>query len=143
MSYKFGVVGMLAGSLGVPLGSGLAQRLRAAAPDIDPNICGLALLASAPLVYLALVAVQTYAALTYLLIFLGMLTLNLTWAIVADMILVSGWRDRYDATDIVILLECSLAAHLSCQASQAWRLTPSIYIIFICLFIFCILYFLL
>ncbi|CAG9102220.1 unnamed protein product [Plutella xylostella] len=87
VSYKFGVVGMLAGSLGVPLGSGLAQRLRAAAPDIDPNICGLALLASAPLVYLALVAVQTYAALTYLLIFLGMLTLNLTWAIVADMIL--------------------------------------------------------
>lgn len=89
VSYKFGLVGMAAGALGVPAGSWLAQRLRPRYPDCDPTICGLALLASTPLVYLALVAVDVHVALTYLLIFLGMLTLNLTWSIVADMVLVS------------------------------------------------------
>ncbi|CAH0715602.1 unnamed protein product, partial [Brenthis ino] len=88
VSFKFGLVGMAAGALGVPLGSALAQRLRARASDCDPLICGAALLASAPLVYLALVAVQRSAALCYLLVFLGMLTLNLTWSIVADVVLV-------------------------------------------------------
>ncbi|XP_049873485.1 protein spinster isoform X2 [Pectinophora gossypiella] len=87
VSYKFGLVGMAAGALGVPLGSALAQRLRARAHDCDPLICAFALLASAPLVYFALVAVSAHVALTYVLIFLGMLTLNLTWSIVADIVL--------------------------------------------------------
>ncbi|CAH2096254.1 unnamed protein product [Euphydryas editha] len=87
VSYKFGLVGMAAGALGVPLGSALAQRLRPRAPDVDPLICGFALLVSAPLVYFALVAVSHVAALSYLLVFLGMLTLNLTWSIVADVVL--------------------------------------------------------
>lgn len=89
VSYKFGLVGMAAGALGVPLGSALAQRLRPRLPDADPLVCGFALLASAPLVYFALVAVQRAASLSYLLVFLGMLTLNLTWSIVADVVLVS------------------------------------------------------
>ncbi|XP_047503880.1 protein spinster isoform X2 [Pieris napi] len=87
VSYKFGLVGMFAGTCGVPLGSALAQRLRARYPDVDPLICSFALLTSAPLVYLALVAVTALPAFTYLLIFLGMVTLNLTWSIVADIVL--------------------------------------------------------
>ncbi|KAJ0176664.1 hypothetical protein K1T71_007843 [Dendrolimus kikuchii] len=87
VSYKFGLVGMFAGALGVPMGSALAQRLRARIPDCDPLICGFALLASAPLIYFALIAVDTHVALTYLLMFCGMVTLNLTWAIVADIVL--------------------------------------------------------
>ncbi|CAG4956051.1 unnamed protein product [Colias eurytheme] len=87
VSYKFGLVGMSAGALGVPLGSALAQRLRARAPDADPLICAFALLASAPLVYFALVAVHSLPPFTYISIFLGMLTLNLTWSIVADIVL--------------------------------------------------------
>lgn len=89
VSYKFGIVGMVAGATGVPLGAALAQRLRARVPHCDPLICGMALLASSPLVYLALVAVSAHVALAYLLIFLGMITLNLTWSIVADVVLVS------------------------------------------------------
>lgn len=89
VSYKFGLVCMFAGALGVPLGSWLAQRLRARFADADPLICGFALLASSPIVYLALVAAASYAVLTYVLIFCGMITLNLTWSIVADIILVS------------------------------------------------------
>ncbi|XP_026327125.1 protein spinster isoform X3 [Hyposmocoma kahamanoa] len=87
VSYKFGLVGMFAGALGVPLGSALAQRLRARVPDADPLICGFALLASAPLVFFALSAINVHVVLTYVLIFLGMLTVNLTWSIVADIIL--------------------------------------------------------
>lgn len=94
VSYKFGLVGMAAGALGVPAGSWLAQRLRPRWPDCDPTICGFALLVSAPLVYFALVAVGVHPSATYLLIFLGMLTLNLTWSIVADMVLVSARVSR-------------------------------------------------
>ncbi|CAK1580216.1 unnamed protein product [Parnassius mnemosyne] len=87
VSYKFGLVGMAAGALGVPGGAALAARLRARAAHADALVCGAALLASAPLVYLALLAVCAHHALAYLLMFLGMLTLNLTWSIVADVVL--------------------------------------------------------
>lgn len=90
VSYKFGLVCMFAGAIGVPLGSTLAQRLRTTIQNCDPLICGFALIASAPLVFLALVSVK-YVGLTYLLMFLGMVTLNLTWSIVADIILVSDF----------------------------------------------------
>ncbi|KAI8436762.1 hypothetical protein MSG28_010230 [Choristoneura fumiferana] len=89
VSYKFGLVGMFAGAIGVPLGSALAQRLRSRFEDCDPLICGFALLASSPLVYLALICVNVHEAMTYILMFLGMVTLNLTWSIVADIVLVS------------------------------------------------------
>ncbi|KOB78755.1 Integral membrane protein efflux protein efpA, partial [Operophtera brumata] len=82
VSYKFGLVGMSAGALGVPLGSWLAQRLRPTVQDCDPLICGFALLASAPLVFFALLAVESFVGLSYLLIFLGMVTLNLTVSLI-------------------------------------------------------------
>ncbi|KAJ2949056.1 hypothetical protein O0L34_g5997 [Tuta absoluta] len=91
VSYKFGLICMFAGSLGVPLGSWLATRLRPRAPDCDPVICAGALLLSAPLIYFALIAVSKHAIITYTLIFFGMATLNLTWSIVADIILVSDF----------------------------------------------------
>ncbi|GBP39316.1 Protein spinster [Eumeta japonica] len=89
VSSKFGLVGMFAGAVGVPLGSWLAQRLRARLPDSDPLVCAGGLLASVPLVYLSLVTVDVHVGLTYFLIFLGMVTLNLSWSIVADIVLVS------------------------------------------------------
>lgn len=90
---------MAAGALGVPLGSALAQRLRRSLPDCDPVICGMALLASAPLVFLALATVHRAGSLAYFLVFLGMLTCNLTWSIVADIVLVSAVRSDEKATD--------------------------------------------
>lgn len=130
MSYKFGLTGMAAGALGVPAGAALAQRLRRRAPDCDPLICGAALLASAPLVFLALVALQCSgaAALAYLLVFLGMLALNLTWSIVADVVLVSAarrgiptrladWRHRAPST------ACSLHSCTRTYAASPFCLT--------------------
>lgn len=105
VSYKFGLVGMVAGATGVPLGAALAQRLRRRLPDCDPLICGFALLASAPLIYCALVSVSSHYVLTYLLMFLGMATLNLTWSIVADIVLyvvVPPRRSTAEAFQILI-----------------------------------------
>ncbi|KPJ08422.1 Protein spinster [Papilio machaon] len=118
VSFKFGIVGMLAGACGVPAGAALAQRLRARVPHCDPLVCGLALLASAPLVYLALIAVSAHVAPTYLLMFLGMFTLNLTWSIVADVVLVSAPTPTYrtkvipmGATVLMIVLIGECFAH--------------------------------
>lgn len=87
VSYKFGLLAMFAGALGVPLGSVVAQRLRPLIADCDPLICGFALLGSSPLIYFALITVNVHVGLTYFLMFTGMTILNLTWPIVADIVL--------------------------------------------------------
>lgn len=80
---------MLAGLLGVPLGSALAQKLRPVDSTCDPLICAFGLLTSAPFVYLALVTAEYSAGWCYFCVFLAEITLNLSWSIVADMLLVS------------------------------------------------------
>lgn len=80
---------MMAGLMGVPLGSALAQRLRTIDSTCDPLICAFGLLTSAPFVYLALVLAQYSAGWCYFCIFAAEITLNLSWSIVADMLLVS------------------------------------------------------
>lgn len=87
VAYKFGIVGMLSGLIGVPLGSLLAQRLRVVWPTADPMICGIGLLLGAPLIFFASITASTNGTLCYILIFLGQLSINLNWAIVADMLL--------------------------------------------------------
>lgn len=96
---------MAAGVLGVPGGAWLATRLRRVGGGEgqgaagDPLLCAFALLASAPLVFLALVAVDVHVGLAYTLIFFGELAVNLTWAVVADVILVrAGLRNRPPGT---------------------------------------------
>lgn len=80
---------MAAGLVGVPLGTVLAQALKRRYPRADPLICASGLLISAPFLLgsMFLVSVHTNAA--YALIFLGAVALNLNWAIVADILLVS------------------------------------------------------
>ena len=89
VSVKFGIVSMMAGLMGVPLGSAVAQRLRLIDPTCDPLICGFALLTSTPFVYLALVVAEYNAAWCYFCVFAAQITINTTWSIVADMLLVS------------------------------------------------------
>lgn len=92
VSYKFGLVSMAAGIVGVPLGSLIAQRLRPRYPDCDPIICGFGLITSAPIVFLALVLASSHAMWCLTLVFLGEVFLNLTWSIIADMLLVRFHR---------------------------------------------------
>ncbi|XP_015172953.1 PREDICTED: protein spinster isoform X2 [Polistes dominula] len=87
VDYKFGLIGMMSGIIGVPLGSFIAQKLRVRWTTTDPLICATGLLISAPLIFFAIITANTNATLCYVLIFLGQVALNLNWAIVADMLL--------------------------------------------------------
>lgn len=91
ISYKFGVIAMISGVIGVPLGSYLAQRLRHTNPACDPQICAWGLFVSAPMIYLALISASKNLSLSFVFVFFAMVSLNLGWSIVADMLLV---RDR-------------------------------------------------
>ena len=90
MAYKFGVIAMIAGLIGVPFGSMLAQKLRVRWHQADPLICAVGLLISAPLIFLGSVFASTNSIACYTLIFFGQLALNINWSIVADMLLVSS-----------------------------------------------------
>lgn len=80
---------MAAGLIGVPLGSFLAQRLKIQYPKADPLICAGGLLISAPLIFLGLLLADKCYYLVLILIFIGQVSLNLNWSIVADILLVS------------------------------------------------------
>lgn len=79
---------MVAGLVGVPLGSYLSQRLSKKYKRIDPIICAIGLVLSAPLLAGAMLMITVNSTIAYILVFLGQLTLNLNWAIVADILLV-------------------------------------------------------
>uniref|UniRef100_A0A182FC67 Major facilitator superfamily (MFS) profile domain-containing protein n=1 Tax=Anopheles albimanus TaxID=7167 RepID=A0A182FC67_ANOAL len=87
VSYRFGIIAMTAGLIGVPLGSYLARRLRPLHANCDPLICAGGLMASAPFIYLALVVIKYSGGWCFTLVFIAELLLNLTWSIVADILL--------------------------------------------------------
>ncbi|XP_015431534.1 PREDICTED: protein spinster [Dufourea novaeangliae] len=87
VSYKFGLIGMASGLIGVPLGSFLAQKLRVQWKQADPLICAGGLLISVPLLFFAILTANTSSVTCYTLIFFGQLSLNLNWSIVADILL--------------------------------------------------------
>ncbi|EDX07301.1 GD11163 [Drosophila simulans] len=93
ISYKFGLVAMLAGLIGVPMGSFLAQRLRGRYENCDPYICAVGLFISAPMVFAALVVPQTSESLCFFFVFVAQVALNLCWSIVADILLVR-WQKQ-------------------------------------------------
>ncbi|XP_017078786.1 protein spinster isoform X3 [Drosophila eugracilis] len=105
VAFNFGVITMVAGLLGVPLGSFLSQYLIKRYPTTDPIICAFGLLLSAPLLTGACLLVNSNSAGTYALIFFGQLALNLNWAIVADILLyvvVPTRRSTAEAFQILI-----------------------------------------
>lgn len=87
VTFTFGIITMLSGLIGVPLGSYLCQMLRSRYPNIDPIVCGAGLLISAPLLFMASILSNTNVIICYILIFIGEVCMNLNWAIVADILL--------------------------------------------------------
>ncbi|XP_020279070.1 protein spinster isoform X2 [Pseudomyrmex gracilis] len=87
VAYKFGIISMAAGLIGVPLGSTIAQKLRVHWQQADPVICATGLLISAPLLFFSIITANINSTLCYVLIFFGQVSLNLNWSIVADMLL--------------------------------------------------------
>jgi hypothetical protein len=100
VSYKFGIVAMMAGLIGVPLGSALAQRFRPINSTCDPLICAFGLISSAPFVYLGLVVAKYNTNWAFFCVFMAEVTVNLCWSIVADMLLVRLWRSVADGINL-------------------------------------------
>lgn len=78
---------MLAGLIGVPLGSFLGQKLRGRYERADPVVCGMGLLLSTPLMLAALFLANVNTTAAFAIVFFGELLLNLNWSIVADILL--------------------------------------------------------
>lgn len=88
VSFKFGVITMVSGIIGVPLGTYIAQTLKKRSKRADPIICACGLIISAPLLAGSMLVVEKNATIAYTLVFFGEVALNLNWAIVADILLV-------------------------------------------------------
>ncbi|KPJ08421.1 Protein spinster-like 1 [Papilio machaon] len=80
---------MASGLAGVPLGAWLGAALLKRFPRAHPFICGGGLLVSAPAMALGMLLTQYYFYAPFVFMFIGEVALNLNWAIVADMSLIS------------------------------------------------------
>lgn len=80
---------MIAGIIGVPVGSYLAQTLRKRTTQWDPLICAWGLFISTPMAYFTLITSHHSTSWCFLFVFLAEVTLNLCWSIIADILLVS------------------------------------------------------
>ncbi|CAG7819619.1 unnamed protein product [Allacma fusca] len=87
VSFKFGLITMISGIIGVPLGSIVAQKLRERNSRADPLVCAFGLLMSTPLLFAAAIMARYNDIVCFTLIFFGELFLNLNWSIVADILL--------------------------------------------------------
>jgi MFS family permease len=85
--FIFGLVTMLSGVVGVPLGMVLSTKLKPKYPRADPIICGVGILISAVFLTLGIVLTDTNIIATFICIFIGEVSLNLNWSIVADILL--------------------------------------------------------
>ena len=85
--FVFGVVTMMSGVVGVPLGMILSTKLKAKYPRADPVICGVGILISAVFLTLGMLMCESNIVATFAFIFIGEVSLNLNWSIVADILL--------------------------------------------------------
>lgn len=84
----------IAGVLGLCLGSGLSYKLRDRYQWVDPVICGVGLVVSAPFLFCALGYTKDGVVLAMVLVTIGEVFLNMNWAVVVDISLVNS-RDLF------------------------------------------------
>lgn len=89
VSFRFGFLTMISGIIGVPLGTYLTQKLKKDSCRNDPIVCACGLFISAPLIAGGMLLITENEMIAYVLVFFGEIALNLNWAIVADILLVS------------------------------------------------------
>jgi len=87
VAITFGVVTMMSGIVGVPLGMVLSTKLKAKFPRADPIICACGILISALFLSIGMVLCNVNVILAFVFLFIGEIALNLNWSIVADMLL--------------------------------------------------------
>ncbi|KAI3373444.1 hypothetical protein L3Q82_022044 [Scortum barcoo] len=86
-SLIFGAMTVATGILGGCLGTGLSRWFRDKMPNVDPIICAVGLLGSAPCLCIAIFVASKSIHATYVLIFLGEILISLNWAVMADILL--------------------------------------------------------
>lgn len=88
LSLNYGILTIVSGIVGVISGSLLGQKLKPSIPTIDALICAFGLLISSVFLYFSFVFAQEAVILSYILVFFGLLFINLNWALVGDILLV-------------------------------------------------------
>jgi hypothetical protein len=131
----FGAETVLAGILGVLVGSLLGQRLRRDYPTADPLVCGVGLLLSAPFMVGTLILASGASAITtFTLMFYGQLFLNLNWSLVADITLV-----KIKIVSITLRPSCRDCGLLSSDSeSVSHALSVKRFVIKYCLCLICV-----
>ncbi|XP_049308758.1 protein spinster isoform X1 [Bactrocera dorsalis] len=87
VSIRFGVITMVAGLIGVPLGPIVSRAVASYKNNADPLVCAYGLFFSSFFLAAAMLFVTKYVVMSYVLMFIGQLFLNLNWALVADILL--------------------------------------------------------
>ena len=87
--FMFGLIMAVAGVAGLTLGSGLSYWLRPKYRGVDPLICGGGLVPSSVLIVISFVIAYDNIWAAYILVFFGQVFLNMNWAVIVDMTLVT------------------------------------------------------
>lgn len=106
VSFRFGIVAMISGIIGVPAGSMIAQNLRSNVLNCDPLICAFSLIGSMMFIFPALIVASLNFLWTLFFVFLAEVLLNFTWSLVADMLLVSLNKSFIHKTSVISQKTC-------------------------------------
>lgn len=87
---------MVAGLIGVPLGPIVSRAVASYKNNADPLVCAYGLFFSSFFLAAAMLFVTKYVIISYILMFIGQLFLNLNWALVADILLVREIQKEID-----------------------------------------------
>lgn len=83
----FGLIVIVAGIVGVSLGSGCAQYFRPYDGRADPIVCALGVLAGIPLLFFGLITARSVLWLSWTLLLFSVISLSTNWAVISDMTL--------------------------------------------------------
>ena len=78
---------MMSGIVGVPLGMILSTRLKEKYPRADPLICAIGVVLSTIFLSIGMFMADTDIYVMFTMLFIGEVTLNLNWSIIADILL--------------------------------------------------------
>ncbi|XP_068577462.1 protein spinster homolog 3 isoform X3 [Cebidichthys violaceus] len=149
-SYIFGAVTVVTGVLGACLGSGLSRRFGGRVPNVDPLICAVGLLGSAPCLFITIFVASASIPTTYVFIFVGEVLISLNWAVMADILLYVVIPTRRATAEALQISVCHLlgdagspylvgvisdAIHKSNPATHDWSFSSLKYSLLVCPFV--------
>jgi len=102
--FVFGICTMMSGVIGVPVGSFWSTKWRPKNQRADPLICAIGLFATCVFLCAALFLCKSHFFLSFVLIFLGEVTMNLNWSIVADILLYTVIPTRRGTAEAIQIL---------------------------------------